>query len=410
MEIPSPACGGRVRVGGDLNHEPQGWKMTTLGELAEITSSKRIFASEYLTSGIPFYRGKEIIEKFNGNEITTDLYISEETFDRIKSKFDVPSDGEILLTSVGTLGIPYVVKKDEKFYFKDGNITWIKKFSGIHNFFLYYWLISDLGKEQLARHTIGSTQQALTIMGLKSIAIFIPPLPEQRAIAAILSFLDDKIELLREQNKILEAIAQAIFKEWFVNFKFPEATGKMIDSELGKIPEGWRVGTYEDISNVVTGKGIKKENLKNNGAYQVLGANGEIGKTDEYLFNESLIVTGRVGTLGTVYISKGKVWISDNVLISKPKQTQNFYFSYFHLKGLNFTSLNRGSTQPLITQTDLKNTILILPNGTTVEKFHFIASNLFEKINLNLCQIQTLSSLRDALLPKLMKGEIRVKL
>ncbi|MBN2589581.1 MAG: restriction endonuclease subunit S [Sedimentisphaerales bacterium] len=124
------------------------WKKTTLGKVAEITSSKRIFAEEYLTEGVPFYRGKEIIEKHNGNDVSTELFISHKKYNEIRDKFSVPQAGEILLTSVGTLGIPYIVKDDEKFYFKDGNLTWFKNFDGIENSYLYYWLISDLGKEE----------------------------------------------------------------------------------------------------------------------------------------------------------------------------------------------------------------------------------------------------------------------
>ena len=95
------------------------WKEYRLGELCSISSSKRIFAEEYKSFGIPFYRGKEIIEKQKGTNISTELYISESRYEEIKNKFGVPQKGDMLLTSVGTLGIPYIIK-DETFYFKDG--------------------------------------------------------------------------------------------------------------------------------------------------------------------------------------------------------------------------------------------------------------------------------------------------
>lgn len=237
--------------------------------------------------------------------------------------------------------------------------------------------------------------------------VLLPPLPEQKAIAAILSSFDDKIELLRRQNKTLESIAQAIFKEWFVNFTVNGKKLKIEDST--GLPNGWRIGKYGELTDVTTGKGLKKEFIKAKGTYSVLGANGELGKTDNYLFDEDLILTGRVGTLGTVYISIGKAWISDNVLISKPLCAEKFYFVYFNLKRINFESLNRGSTQPLITQTDLKNVELIIPKQEVLGSWHNVVSSLFAKIYNNNSQIQTLSRLRDALLPKLMKGEIRVK-
>jgi len=235
------------------------WKQTTLGEVAEITSSKRIFAEEYLTEGIPFYRGKEIIEKYNGNEVSTELFISQEKYNEIREKFGVPQAGELLLTSVGTLGVPYLVNEREEFYFKDGNITWFKNFRNIENIFLYYWIASDLGKEQLAKHTIGSTQQALTIAGLKSIPILLPLPPEQKAIAAILSSFDDKIELLRRQNKTLESIAQTTFKEWFINF---EVNGKKLKiNSKTNLPEGWRIGSLPDVIEVNPVRKLKKGEL-----------------------------------------------------------------------------------------------------------------------------------------------------
>jgi type I restriction enzyme, S subunit len=161
------------------------WKDYKLCELAEITSSKRIFYSEYVSTGIPFYRSKEIIDKHNRREIKTELFITENRFNDIKEKFGVPVKDDILLTSVGSLGIPYLVKENDVFYFKDGNLTWFRMInkSKIDVSFLLTWLNSRVGKQKLDEVTIGSTQSALTISGLKTVEITLPPLSEQRAIA-----------------------------------------------------------------------------------------------------------------------------------------------------------------------------------------------------------------------------------
>ena len=119
------------------------WKTYKIGNLCSISSSKRIFAKEYQSSGIPFFRGKEIIEKQKGESVSTELYISKSRYDEIKNKFGVPKEGDMLLTSVGTLGIPYIVK-NETFYFKDGNLTWFTDFKEINSKFLYYWLKSEI--------------------------------------------------------------------------------------------------------------------------------------------------------------------------------------------------------------------------------------------------------------------------
>lgn len=169
------------------------WEEKKIDELLLITSSKRIFYSEYVNFGIPFYRSKEIIELHNTGGTDSELFISEQRFNEIDNKFGSPKNGDILLTSVGTLGIPYKVKKGDKFYFKDGNLTWFKDFRNISSNIIYCWLKSGIGKEQLDGITIGSTQAALTISGLKEIKLKIPPKP-------LLAELDSKLEII--YNKI----------------------------------------------------------------------------------------------------------------------------------------------------------------------------------------------------------------
>ena len=140
------------------------WEKKQLDECCEITSSKRIFYSEYTDFGIPFYRSKEIIESSQGQTISEPLYITEEKYNEIKTKFGVPKAGDMLLTSVGTIGIPYIVKDTDCFYFKDGNLTWFKNFNDfLESKFLYYWIKSAEGFGVLNNTTIGSSQKALTI-------------------------------------------------------------------------------------------------------------------------------------------------------------------------------------------------------------------------------------------------------
>ncbi|MFV0267322.1 MAG: restriction endonuclease subunit S, partial [Draconibacterium sp.] len=143
--------------------------------------------------GIPFYRSKEIIELRKSGSTNSELFISNERFNEINNKFGSPREGDILMTSVGTLGVAYRVRKNEKFYFKDGNLTWFKDFKGLPSSIIYLWLISKIGQEELASITIGSTQEALTIEGLKGISFKIPP--------------KDKIEIYEiEFNSIIEKI------------------------------------------------------------------------------------------------------------------------------------------------------------------------------------------------------------
>ena len=180
------------------------WKTYKMETLCDISSSKRIFAEEYCASGVPFFRGKEIIEKHDGKQVSTELFISKERFETIKSRYGVPQKGDLLLTSVGTLGIPYIVK-DESFYFKDGNLTWFYNFRGLDSRFLYYWFHSQQAQSQIDGKCIGSTQKALPIDVLRHFDITIPSLEHQLRIVYLLESLDSKIVLNNRINHNLAA-------------------------------------------------------------------------------------------------------------------------------------------------------------------------------------------------------------
>ena len=219
------------------------WDEKKINDFAQVTSSRRIFLKDYVESGVPFWRSKEIIEQFKGKNISTTLFISQSRYQEIKNRFGVPQKGDILLTSVGTIGIPYLVKNDNAFYFKDGNLTWIKNMSdAVDPKYIFLWLSSPIGQKKIESYLIGSSQKALTIDSLKRIPISLPPVQIQRKITAILSAYDDLIENNNKRIKILEEIAQKLYKEWFIDFKFPgHENTKFIESEIGRIPQEWKV-------------------------------------------------------------------------------------------------------------------------------------------------------------------------
>lgn len=382
---------------------PSDWKETTLGEVGKVVTGKTPSRDnpEHWGDLLGFITPSDI--KNDSKYIyKTGRYISPEGLEAFE-RMVIPRNS-VIVTCIGSDMGKVVMNTGDCITNQQINSLTVND-AEYDRDFVYYRLKNSYSL--LRMHADGgSTMPILNKSTFEGLIFSIPPLPEQKAIAAILSSFDDKIELLRRQNKTLEKIAQTIFKEWFVNFNVNGKKQK-VNSSTG-LPDGWRIGKYGQLVDVTTGKGLKKQFIKEKGKYSILGANGELGKTDNYLFDEDLILTGRVGTLGTVYICKGKVWISDNVLISKPLCAENFYFIYFNLKRLNFESLNRGSTQPLITQTDLKNVEAIIPKQEVLGAWHNAVSSLFAKIYNNNSQIQTLSKLRDTLLPKLMKGEIRI--
>ena len=172
----------------------EGWAEKALEELGIITSSKRIFKNEYVESGVPFYRTKEIKELANGRAITTELFISEGRYNEIKEKFGVPNQGDILITAIGTIGEIYVVTGARDFYFKDGNVLWLKEFTTTNSYYLKYALISFV--ESLNKMAHGSAYSALPIQRLNIHRIFVPSLKEQEAIVSQLDGLSEKTRLL----------------------------------------------------------------------------------------------------------------------------------------------------------------------------------------------------------------------
>jgi type I restriction enzyme, S subunit len=220
-----------------------------LRAIAEVTSAKRIFASDYVTEGVPFYRGKEITELHSGEiNVSTALFIKDEYFLRLEKSHGIPQTGDILLTAVGTLGSVYCVKAGHKFYFKDGNIVWFRNLKGVRGEYLKYWLKSPDGRAELKKCVIGSSQSAYTIDRLKRMEIPLPSIPIQDAIVAVLGAYDDLIEVNRRRMLLLEEISRRLFEEWFVHFRFPgRADCQRQGDYSGEIPGNWRVAKVREL-------------------------------------------------------------------------------------------------------------------------------------------------------------------
>lgn len=185
---------------------PSGWNIVNIGNLFEVTSSKRVYLSDYVEQGIPFYRSKEIIQLSQGQFITDPLFISDRAFRAFSSRFGAPKENDILITSVGTIGISYL-SDGHAFYFKDGNLTWIKSNECPDlAIYLYLWLNSDNGKKQLRTSTIGTSQSALTIEMLKKIKLIIPSQLE-------LSQFYEYVMPIVKQNRILRLKNQNLARQ-----------------------------------------------------------------------------------------------------------------------------------------------------------------------------------------------------
>ena len=243
----------------------------------------------------------------------------------------------------------------------------------------------------------GGTRGNINAVTFANMPITLPDRATQDKIVAILSSLDDKIELNRRINTNLEQQAQALYKSWFVDF---EPFG-------GKMPEDWREGTLGEIMTITSGKHPKNRvSIKTKDVnIPIVGAADIIGYTNEMLYSTPILIIGRVGTHGIVQRLSTKCWPSDNTLVI---QTKYYEMCYQLLKQIDYKKLNRGSTQPLITQTDIKGVEIIIPPIEILEEYENRVSILFHSINNYDIENSTLSALRDTLLAKLMSGEIDV--
>ncbi|WP_348811075.1 restriction endonuclease subunit S [Flavobacterium maritimum] len=207
---------------------PEGWDKVKLGQLLEITSSKRIFLSDYVEEGIPFYRSKEIILKSKNEALNDLLYISKNKFEEIKNKFDLPKSGDILVTAVGTLGYPYLITdSDGDFYFKDGNLIWLKNSQLISSTYLISCFKNENFQSNLKNIAIGSSQKALTISSLKDILILNPKSEIQLNFDSLIIPLFNSIENLQNQNRLLKEARDILL---------PRLMSGMIDVDKMAVP------------------------------------------------------------------------------------------------------------------------------------------------------------------------------
>lgn len=426
-------------------------KQVSLSEVCEIVSSKRIFASEYKNEGIPFYRGKEISQLARGEDTTAEIYISEDAYKGVSSRTGPVNPGDILLTAVGTLGNPYQVKeKDLPFYFKDGNVLWLRGFSDdLNPAFLFYWLNSQHGRTKVMDTSIGSTQAALTISALNKVQISLPKLLDQSVIVETLALLDQKIGLNKAISKTLEDIAQTVFKSWFIDFDPVKAKmagekpmgmddqsaslfpASLENSDGEEIPAGWRRGVVSDIcDSVVNGSTPLRSNSEYwNQADSPWFKTGEL--SDNFLFESKesissialrqtsvktlpkgsvLMAIYAAPTVGRLGILTQESTFNQACTGMVPKGefgTAHLFLTLFNRR-LWFNSLAIGAAQQNISKGVVENCPVVIAPLSVHEAFRKVADPIFTQIELLSAQNITLQRIRDSLLPRLISGELQI--
>lgn len=266
-----------------------------------------------------------------------------------------------------------------------------------------YYLLKDKVRS-LKSQTQGSVFDTITKATFGRIECADYSEEDQRRIASILSSLDRKIELNNKINADLEEMAQAIFKNWFVDFE-PFKDGKFVDSELGMIPEGWKVGCLGDLITIKYGKDHKK---LEDGTFPVYGSGGFMRFVNSWLYNGESVLIPRKGTLDNIMYVSEKFWTVDTMFFSVPKMDYVMKYVYNYIKRFDFSKMNEGTSVPSNTAARLNKMQILIPTHEVLEMYDETLCPIYNKRKMNDKESRTLSTLRDTLLPRLMSGELEV--
>ncbi len=276
-------------------------------------------------------------------------------------------------------------------YWPHNTALYVTDFRGNDTRFTYYFLKSI----DFSRYNSGSAQASLNRNFIYPIRICIPEPREQRAIASVLGALDDKIELNRRMNETLEALAQSLFKSWFV------------DATQSALPKGWREGRLDEV--LVLQRGFDLPSTQRTpGTYPVICASGPNGTHGEFRVRGPGVTTGRSGTLGQVYFVHEDFWPHNTSLWVKEFKHSTPLFAFLLLRTLDFGIFNSGSAVPTLNRNHVHNLPVNIPPIELIQEFEATVSLMYQRLKSNDEESRTLAALRDALLPKLLSGEIRL--
>lgn len=360
--------------------------------------------------------------KWYKGEIPTDYILKKD--DLIVTMTDLSKNGD-------TLGYSALVPElNRKVLLHNQRIGLVEiKSQKIDKFFLYWLMRTSVYQKSIVNTASGSTVKHTSPDRVCQFSFLLPPLDIQRKIAGILGALDDRIDVLRRENVVLEQMAQAVFQSWFVDFDIVRAKAAgtpesevcekyHISPELyalfpsaltpDNLPLGWEKKKLGDFLILSYGKALK-ENDRVSGSVPVYGSSGQIGTHNESLVKAPGIVVGRKGTVGSVIWCDYDFYPIDTVFyVQFLKEGVCWYFAYFLLKILKLQNLAGDSAVPGLNRDAAYAQTFVCPRTELLSSFEEVADVLFCKIKNNAEQIRTLSATRDALLPKLMNGEIEV--
>ncbi len=421
MSFDNPAC---VELRAKV---PQDWEVASLDTVTDFQEGPGILAKDFKEFGVPLLRLRNI-ESAKVRLAGCNFLDAEKV--QSKWKHFGLYQGDFLISTSASLGRVSVVGPEATGAIAyTGIIRFRSRSPKLHHEYLRAFLSSRIFVEQAERMATGSVIKHFGPSHLRQMAITLPPLETQIQIAEMFDVLDDRITLLRETNATLEAIAQALFKSWFVDFDpvrakmegrtpagMDEATAALFpdgfeETELGAVPKGWEVRTLGSFLTPKRGKSITKSKCIEGEIPVVAG-----GLEPAYFHNTSNVsspvvtISASGANAGFVRLYQQNIWASDCSFISA-RETDAIYFWYIFLK-INQEKIyfmQQGAAQPHIYPSDLMRLSICLPKANQLQiTFNALVANLFERIGLNSAKIQTASSLRDTLLPRLISGQVQL--
>lgn len=404
------------------------WKEYRLGDVAIIKGGKRLPKGIELISNPnthPYIRISDMYVNKTMELTSSYRYVDNNTFNKIKNY--IVNSGDVILAIVGnTIGLVAVIGKSLNNANLTENCVKIIANKEVSQEYIYYYLTSIYGQNKIKKGIVGAAQPKLPIKNIISITISAPSKELQERTTNILSSLDDKIELNRRINENLGQQAQALFKSWFVDFE-PFKDGKFVDSELGMIPEGWKVTELQSMVTIKRGGSPRpiQEYLSEAGLRWLKISDATCNSSPFILEIKEHIKES--GLNKTVLLNKGELVLSNSATPGIPKflgvdscihdgwlyfpvssLSKEFLYLLFKEKRNELLSQGNGSVFLNLKTEIVKSLKVAICSKNTLKKFDDIIMPIFNKIFELSLEIDRLTKLRDALLPKLMTGEIKV--
>ena len=380
------------------------WEIAKLGDISKNIQTgpfgSQLHQSDYSECGIPVVMPKDLV----GGKI------SEESIARVdkthverlcRHKIEV---GDILYSRRGDVGrCAHVTKKEEGWLCGTGCLRVTIDSEKADSRFVFFQLQHPDTVGWVEKHAVGATMLNLNTTILSSVPIRLPTLEIQKRIADILSAYDDLIENNQKQIKLLEEAAQRLYKEWFVDLRFPgHENTKIVDG----VPEGWSRGLLKELISV--NYGIDHKKAPDDGNIPVYGSGGLMRKCNKSLFSGEAVLIPRKGSLNNIMYVDETFWTVDTMFYATMKQPHTAIFVYFFVKAFDMYSMNIGAAVPSMTTKILDAMDVVIPDKETLEKFDKLTKTYFNKIKTLQGQNERLKIARDLLLPKLMSGEVEV--